>query len=304
MKRRHVLQALISTPCLAGAWPLNLRADSIVPTLHTLTDRMSLITGAGGNVVVHKGATGLTLIDSGLPGNVTLQALIDELAGSAPVHTLFNTHWHVDHSGGNEAMRARGAQIYAHVNTKLWLTADFDVHWREARHRPRPAEALPDVTFHTDGEHDLGDETMTWHHYPQAHTDGDIVLYFPASNVLVAGGLLTDGRYPICDIATGGWIGGLIAANAAMLELVDDDTILIPHSGLPRSKADLAAQHAMLEDLYTKMKALAQDGYNGQDMLDAKVTADYDEVWGDPSEFLLETYRGMWAHTYDMGGFI
>jgi cyclase len=178
------------------------------------------------------------------------------------------------------------------------------VEWRNETHRPRPAEALPDLTFYTSGEVDLGGDTIEYLYYGQAHTDGDLAVYFKQSNVLACGGLLSNYRYPICDIASGGWIGGLLQANAAMLQKVNDATVLIPDRGGPLKKADLQAQHDMLADLYEKMKEAARNGLDAQDMLDAKITADYDERWGDPKEFVDETYRGMWAHTYDMGGFI
>jgi hypothetical protein len=89
-----------------------------------------------------------------------------------------------------------------------------------------------------------------------------------------------------------------------MLGMIDDNTVLIPDSGAPRTRADLQAQHDMLADLYAKMKTMAQNGLSGQNMLDANVTADYDNQWGDPTEFVLETYMGMALHTSDMGGFI
>jgi hypothetical protein len=108
----------------------------------------------------------------------------------------------------------------------------------------------------------------------------------------------------VCDIATGGWIGGLLKANEAMLTQINDTTVIIPDNGAPLTKADLQAPYDMLNDLYTQMKALAQQGFSGKDMLNDKLTAKYDAAFGDPQEFLLETYRGMWAHTYDMGGFI
>ena len=122
--------------------------------------------------------------------------------------------------------------------------------------------------------------------------------------MLVAGGLLADRKYPITDIATGGWIGGLLAANKAMLEKCNESTVIVPERGAPLDKAGLQAQHDMLNDLYEIMKELTRNGMSGHDMLKEKVTAKYDAVWGDPEEFVLETYRGMWAHTYDMGGYI
>ncbi|MES2604477.1 MAG: MBL fold metallo-hydrolase [Pseudomonadota bacterium] len=302
--RRTLLKGIAASNLALLGWPLTSAGDTTL-SVQQLNDRLSLITGAGGNVVLYKGNDGLTLIDSGSPESTAeLLALVAELGNKAPLKTLINTHWHEDHSGGNEAIHALGAQIIAHENTKLWLGADFDVEWRQTSHKPRPAEALPDLTTYTQDTLDLGGETVEYGNYAQAHTDGDLYVWFPTSNVLVAGGLMTNKKYPITDIATGGWIGGLLAANKAMLELVNDNTMIIPDRGPAMTKADLQVQHDMLNDLYEKMKELARNGISGQDMLKEKVTADYDAIWGDPEEFVLETYRGMWAHTYDMGGFI
>jgi glyoxylase-like metal-dependent hydrolase (beta-lactamase superfamily II) len=305
LNRRLLLKALATAPGMA-ALPWSLRSLAAEgPAVQQVTDRISLLSGGGGNIVLFKGNQGLAIVDSGLASEIpAVLERVDQLGGGLPLETLINTHWHADHSGGNEAVHARGAKILAHENTKLWLGADFDVEWRNAKHRPRPAEALPDLTFYTSGEVDLGGEVIEYLYYGQAHTDGDLAVYFTQSNVLVCGGLLSNYRYPICDIASGGWIGGLLQANAAMLEKVNDATILIADRGAPLKKADLQAQHDMLNDLYEKMKVAEREGKDAQDMLDMKITADYDARWGDPSEFVDETYRGMWAHTYDMGGFI
>lgn len=306
LQRRGLLRGVaagLTLPALVGT--SGLRAQTAAPVLQRVADDLHLISGAGGNVVLHKGERGLTVVDSGAAAHTTaLLALIDEVAVGAPLHTLFNTHWHSDHSGGNEALRARGANIMAHENTKLWLGAEFEVYWRDEHHQPRPREAWPDTTFYTSGSLDLGTETAEYQHAVQAHTDGDAWLYFPNSKVLVLGGLMSDGSYPITDIASGGWIGGLIEANAAILEQFDADTLLVPERGPLRSMADLRAQHAMLEDVYTRMKVLAQDGHSAQEMLDAKVTAAHDASWGDPTRFVMETYMGMAMNTYNMGGFI
>lgn len=306
-KRRTVLRALAAMPAMTAlGWPLSARSAATVLQAHSLNDRLVLLTGAGGNVVVHKNATGLVLVDSGLAAHsADLLALIDQHSDGLPLQTLINTHWHADHSGGNEALRQHGARIVAHENTRLWLGADFEVPWRNQHFKPRAAAALPDTTFYDSGTLDLGDNTaLHYHHSPQAHTDGDLFIYFPQDDVLVAGGLLSVGRYPICDIASGGWIGGLIAANQAMLERAGDNTVIVPDRGPAVDTPALQKQLDMLSTLYEKMKELAREGYHAEDMLAAGLTAAFDAEWGDPREFVHETYRGMWAHTYDMGGFI
>ncbi|MES2623637.1 MAG: MBL fold metallo-hydrolase [Pseudomonadota bacterium] len=304
--RRVFLQGLAACPFFAAFnWPAASLAASADLRVQVIDDRISLITGAGGNIVFYKGNQGITLIDSGSLDAVSeLLTQINTLRGPTPVNRLINTHWHEDHTGGNEAIHALGAKIIAHENTKLWLGADFDVAWRNWSHQPRPIEALPDETFYTSQQLDLDGEIVECDYFSQAHTDGDITVFFPQSNVLIAGGLLSNYRYPIADIATGGWIGGLFDANKALLAKVNDSTVIIPDRGPALTKADLQAQHDMLADIYEKMKKLAQEGFSGRDMLNEKLTSAYDERWGNPEEFLLETYRGMWAHTYDMGGFI
>lgn len=298
-KRRSLLRLLAAGPVLAATgWPLAAATLQAQP----LNARLTLLSGAGGNVVLFKGSTGLSLIDSGLAEHSA--ALLEQLGADLPLHTLINTHWHPDHTGGNEALRQRGVRIVAHENTRLWLGADFEIPWRRQHIRPRAPEALPDTTFYESGTLDLDGSHIEYHHSPQAHTDGDLFIRFPDDNVLVAGGLLSVGRYPICDIASGGWIGGLVAANEALLALADTDTIIVPDRGPAVGKAALQKQYDMLSTLYEKMKELTREGYHAEDMLAAGLTADFDAEWGDPHEFVHETYRGMWAHTYDMGGYI
>lgn len=307
LNRRTVLKALAHASLLplCGTASAAFAADAAVAA-HKVSDRITLITGAGGNVVVFKGDKAVTLIDSGESSKTAaLLKLVDEISGKLPITTVINTHWHDDHTGGNEALHARGARIIAHENTRLWLGAEFEVYWRNKNFRPRPKTAWPDQTTYEGGKLDAGGETLEYQSPAQAHTDGDLYVFFPTSNVLVAGGLLCNKQYPVCDIATGGWIGGLIAANKTMLALANDKTLIVPDRGPALAKADLKAQHDMLNDLYEQMKELMQNGYSDVDMLkETKFTAKYDATYGSPTEFIKETYRGMAAHTYDMGGFI
>ena len=306
LKRRRLVRDMALCGGLATCnLPMAALAATVPLGIRPVSDRHFMITGAGGNVALYKGDNDITIIDSGRAEHTgQLVETIRTLAGDLPVTHLVNTHWHGGHSGGNAAIRALGANIIAHENTRLWLGAEFDVAWRHTHFEPNPPEALPDDTFYDSTQRELSGAWVHLLHYPQAHTDGDVVVYFPEANVLAAGGLVIDGRYPICDIATGGWIGGLIDAYQGIRDTINDNTVIITGEGGLLGKKDLLEQLAMFEDLYEQMKVMAQNGLSGQNMLDANVTRDYDGKYGDPTEFVLETYRGMWAHTYDMGGFI
>src|SRR5204863_637261 len=109
------------------------------------------------------------------------------------VTALFNTDWHLEHTGSNDAFRKAGAKIIAHENTKLWIGADFYSDWEQKRYKPRPDAALPTETFYNNGKITFGTERLEYGHMPQAHTDGDIYVFFPQDNVLVTGDVVSVG---------------------------------------------------------------------------------------------------------------
>jgi glyoxylase-like metal-dependent hydrolase (beta-lactamase superfamily II) len=260
----------------------------------------------GSNVLVVPGPDGLIMVDTGPMGSgEALLAAIDQFSGKAPIHAAFNTHWHYEQTGGNEAVRKRGVDIIAHENTKLWLGGDFYVRWQEKRYRPRPAEALPTKTFYAgDQTMPAGDETVTYATLFQAHTDGDIYVHFPKHNILAVGGLLSAQGYPILDYSTGGWIGGMAKANEALLKIADDATIIVCEGGAMQNKAHLQAQHDMLTTVTDRMKGMAQKGFSAEDMIEGGATDGFDDAWGDPTAFITMAYAGLVNHTYDLGGFI
>jgi cyclase len=268
-----------------------------------LSDKVHLFVGPKSNVLAISNGLGLCLLDSG--DSESTDSLLKALAVlREPIKAVINTHWHADHSGGNEIMHDLGAKIIAHENTRLWLGAEFKVAWREEHYSPRPTSALPDETFYGSGRLELFGTSFNFYHPEQAHTDGDLYIHLEEENIIHCGGLLTNNRWPICDIATGGWLGGLIKGNEEMLALSDENTRLIPDQGGVLGRADLEIQLSMLQDLYAKMKTMMIDGFHAQNMMDANLTRDYEIRLGDPSEFIRESYLGMALHTGDMGGFI
>jgi glyoxylase-like metal-dependent hydrolase (beta-lactamase superfamily II) len=270
-----------------------------------LTENLTLVTGAGGNVVVLNGPDGLLLVNGGLPETATdlVKFLADQFKGQR-VQSLFNTCWHLDHTGSNETFKKAGAKIHAHENTKLWIGADYYSDWEKRAYKPRPADAFPTETFYTSGKMTFGSEKIEYGYMPQAHTDGDIYVYFPGQNVLVAGDVLSVGRYPICDYVTGGWLGGLQNANAALLKVANADTKIVPGNGAVQSRADLQAQTDMCTTMRDRLVKLMRQGMGPSDMIAAAPTKDFDAKWGDPEIFIRNAYRGMWGHVRELGGIV
>lgn len=271
-----------------------------------LTDSLTLIEGAGGNVVLFTASEGALLIDGGLAEHsAALLQLVEARAGGRPVKVLFNTHWHWDHTGSNEQLARAGARILAHENTRLWLGADFYVEWQDREYKPRPPQALPTETFFDGGgELEFGGERIVYRHLPRAHTDGDIYVHFPGQDVLVVGDLLAVGSYPILDYSTGGWIGGLADATKALVDLAGADTRVVPGHGPVQSRADLEAQHEMLVTMKDRLADLMRKGMNADDMLAERPSAEFDARWGDPTLFVRNAYRGMWGHVRSLGGIV
>ncbi len=277
--------------------------DPIVIT--PITDSIAQVTGAGSNVVVFTSKDGVVMIDGGTGERSSdlLKAVAKHTKVSHP-QTLFNTHWHWDHTGSNERLGKAGTKIVAHENTKLWLGADFHSDWENRDYKPRPKIAWPTETFYTDGKLTVGGEEIRYVHLPRAHTDGDLYVFFPTQNVLVAGDLVSVGQYPILDVTTGGWLGGLTDATKALIDLSDDKTRIIPGTGPVVTKADLQAQYQMLTTMKDRLIGLLRKGIGTDDLLAAPPTTEFDPKWGDPKLFLTNAYKGLWGHVRELGGIV
>ena len=271
-------------------------------TATPLTDSLTLIRGAGGNIVVLNQPEGLLLVNGALTERTAdLLRFLDERFNGQRVTAMFNTDWHLEHTGSNEAFRKSGAKIIAHENTKLWIGADFYSDWENKRYKPRPAEALPTETFYTTGKMTFGNEQIEYGYMMQAHTDGDIYVFFPQQNVLVTGDVVSVGRYPILDYVTGGWIGGLQNANQALLKIANGETRIVPGSGPVQTPADLQAQADMCTAMRERLVNLMRQGMGPEDMIAAAPSKEFDTKWGNPELFIRQAYRGMWGHVRELG---
>jgi len=302
--RRSFLKAAVAG---AAGVSLSLRAlartgpEPIVAV--PLGDNIVQITGAGGNVVAVTGPDGVLLVDSGVEErSKDLLKAVGKLPGGQHIHTLINTHWHWDHTGGNERLGKDKVRIIAHENTKLWLGADFYCDWQNNRHyTPRPKVALPTETFYTSGQMTANGQDVVYGYLPRAHTDSDIYVFFPKANVLVAGGVVSVGAYPVLDYTTGGWIGGIDDASKALVGIANKDTRIVPGVGPVQTYADLQAQSEMLHTMHERLVDLMRKGIGTDDLAAHPPTEEFNAKWGDPQLFLANAYRGMWGHVRELG---
>ncbi len=262
-----------------------------------LTDRLIVLSGAGANVVAMNGPDGALLVDGGLEarsGDLVKLALTQ--TGSKRVSTLINTHWHPEQTGSNERLGKAGARIIAHENTKLWLGYKNPVPWSDIPYGPLPPKALPNATTFDSGSLDFGGQKVAYGYLLQAHTDGDLYVHFPDSNVLVTGGVVSADGWPAVDYNTGGWIGGLVDGLRTLIKIADAKTQIVPANGPVITKADLEAQRDMYAAIYDRLQKLLRKGMGPDEVIAANPTKEFDAKWGEPSRFVTLAFKSLWGH--------
>ena len=291
LDRRQLMTRVIGAVIAGLAVPR--RGAAQVTT--ALSDRLSLITSGGTNVLALSAPDGLVLVDSGAPDRSDgLTAALKSLSGG--VHTVFNTHYHPDNTGANEMLRQGGATIVAHENTRLWMATPV---WNPAEDRyrpPRPLAAQPTKTFRTEDSMTVGGERVDYGYLIEAHTSGDIYVHFRGANVLAVGDVAAPTRDPELDYFTGAWIGGRVDAMDRLLALCDDGTRVVPGFGPVMTKAELKAERDVMKTVYDRTVDQVREGDDATDMLKAGVLNGLARTWKDPQRFLYDVQKGLWAH--------
>ena len=267
-------------------------------TVQNLRRNISVLLGAGGNIAVLTGPDGKLLVDSEI---ITARPNVSKALASInadPIKQLVNTHWHFDHTGGNEWVHQAGASILAHENTRKNLSTATRVggNWQHT-FPPAPAAAIPSTVFKGQYTLHINNTTVMLKEYLPAHTDSDISVYFPEADVLHTGDTFWNRDYPFIDYDTGGSIDGQIRAAEANIAKVTDKTIVIPGHGAVGSKADLILFRDVLVEIRDKVAALKKQGKSMPEVVAAKPGARYDAEWGklfqNPSDFVALVYRGV-----------
>jgi cyclase len=239
-----------------------------------------MLAGAGGNIGLSVGKDGCYVIDDQYaPLTDKILAAVRAIS-PAPVRFVVNTHWHGDHTGGNENMGKTGALLVAHENVRLRMSTGQFMAAFNQKIEPSPDAALPVVTF-TDAVtfHWNGDEIRVYH-LPPAHTDGDAVIHFVKADVVHMGDLFFNGSYPFIDVSSGGRIDGYVGAAERVLGGITEKTRLIPGHGPLGTKADLQAFRDMLKTVRDRIAKLKAEGRSRDEVIAAKPTADLDPKWG------------------------
>ncbi|HEU5218042.1 MAG TPA: MBL fold metallo-hydrolase [Gemmatimonadales bacterium] len=256
-----------------------------------------MLLGAGGNIALEVGDDFAILVDDQFSDlSERILAAVRKVTDK-PIRFLINTHWHGDHTGGNENMANAGIIIVAHDNVRTRMSTEQFIAAFNSKVPASPRAALPVVTFGESVAFYNGAEQIHVVHVPPAHTDGDAIVHFTRANTVHMGDTFFNGGYPFFDLSSGGSFEGVISAVNAALAYVNDSTKVIPGHGALGGKAALVAYRDVLTRIRDRVAALIKQGRTRAQVIAAKPSAEWDATWGTgfmkPDVFLGMVYDSM-----------
>lgn len=273
-RRLTSLPALLAVCCLLAVQAQAQQDLSGVEIKATnVAENIYMLTGAGGNLGVSVGEDGIILIDDQYaPLSSRIRAALSELSDGQILYVL-NTHWHGDHTGGNEFF-GEMAPIVSHHNVRKRLAEGSE----EREIAPAPEEALPVLTFGHDLTLHYNGEDIRAIHLPHGHTDGDIAIWFPESNVIHMGDHYFQGRFPFIDLASGGSVRGMIRNVRTVLDMVPPDIRVIPGHGALSDAAGLQEYLTMLEETSAVVSQALAEGKTAEQMKEEKILSKWENL--------------------------
>ncbi len=239
-----------------------------------------MLTGQGGNIGVLAGEDGVFMIDDQYaPLADRIKAKVREIS-EEPIRAVINTHWHFDHTGGNEAFGEEGAVIVAHNNVRTRMSAGQMMKAFNRKVDPAPEAALPVVTFTDEITFHVNGDTVRVFHIPNAHTDGDALIHFEKADVVHMGDTLFNGFYPFIDLESGGNLNGMIAAMDKVIAMAGEDTKVIPGHGPLTDKAGVQKNRDVLVALRDRVSAAMAEGKSLEEIKEADLMADFNDTFG------------------------
>ena len=292
------MRALLLTAILFASITTTTAQDKAVEfTTFQLSDTIYMLRGRGGNVGISTGEDGLYIIDDQVrPVTTELLQAIRKISNK-PISFVINTHYHADHTGGNETIGGAGAVIIAHDNIRKRMTTEQVSIFMSSTTPPYAKDALPVVTFNDRLSLHLNGETATAYYVANGHTDGDSIIHFPVSNVIHMGDMYFNGMYPYVDLDAGGSVQGMIKAADLALSMADGSTRIIPGHGPLAMTEDLKSYRDFLIKASTNVQELIDQDMGLQQLIAAKPTEEWDEalgkVWIKPAQFVTFIYNSL-----------
>ena len=298
MKSKFTFAAVVAV-ALATPTQAQRNFDKVEITTEEISPSVAVLFGAGGNMAVSHGDDGTILVDDQFaPLNEKITAAIAKL-GAQPVDYVVNTHWHGDHTGGNEAFGKAGATIFAHRNVRVRMSTEQQRGERKIG--PSPKEALPVVTFDQGVTFHLNGDTIDVAFVGGGHTDGDSVVYWREDNIVHMGDLYFKiPGYPFIDIDSGGNILSALNSINTVIGAIDDDTKVIPGHGPMSNKAELVAYRDMMAVALSRVVTLKSEGKSADETVAAKPLSDMDRGEGfiSADRFVRAIYESLGAQNH------
>ncbi len=255
-------------------------AKAVPVKVQKLSDSVYMLQGRGGNLAFSVGVDGVVVIDDEFDDMADNIRQAIRKTSDKPIRMVLNTHWHGDHTGGNEKMHELGAIIIAQENVRKRVTTDQLMKFFKTAVKARPRSAWPVITFTESIKLHLNGDTLAVNHLPHAHTDGDAFVYFEEDNIIHTGDLYFAGMFPFIDVDSGGSLEGMIAGIKTILKLADANTQIIPGHGNLSNKQEMQGYLAMLITLNNNLQQLAKKGFSVAQAINSKPLATLEQKWG------------------------
>jgi len=300
-KRRDLLQlALLAGPTsLLGGLPARAApAQGDAAQVQSISSSTALFSGSGCNVLAKKAANGeLLVVDGGLRAQARdLRRSIERSLDGRAISTLINTHWHPEKTGLNEELGNRRTRIFAHENTRQWLSTDVRRLLEDKTIPALPESARPNESFYHYGEFMHGADRIEYGYLRQAHTDGDMYLFLPADNVLHAGGVIASDGWPFMDWWTGGFIGGVVDAIEILLSIANAATTIIPATGPVLARTDLVEMRDMYAQIFERVRTMFMQANTVEQTVAARPAAEWESRYGSADDFISQAHWSLIPH--------
>ncbi|MDE0054879.1 MAG: MBL fold metallo-hydrolase [Gammaproteobacteria bacterium] len=262
-------------------------------TTEQVGDGLYALFGLGGNVAVSIGTDGVLIVDDQFPEMVPKMRAAIEALGRArgtggEINYVINTHWHFDHAQGNLALGPAGTRILAHANARHDMARGglINLVIAKVRQDPYPEEALPSITYTRRMQLHFNGQQIDLIHAGPAHTTGDTAVVFRGENAVHFGDVFVTTGYPFVDVDSGGDIDGMIEFCRTVLDELPEDAVVIPGHGQLADRAAVEAYVGMLETVRSRVAGLIDQGKTRDEVIAARVTAEFDETYGPESASL------------------